>query len=51
LKRSGFDERLPRLVACGGRNAAFNDFKIDHVSKGASDYVALLIDSEQPVKD
>jgi len=51
LKRSGFDGRLPRLVACGGRNAAFNDFKIDHVSKGASDYVALLIDSEEPVND
>jgi hypothetical protein len=51
LERSGFAGRLPRLFACGGRKAAFDDFKTDHLSKGASDYVALLIDSEEPVKD
>jgi hypothetical protein len=51
LERSGFTVRMPRLVACGGRNAAFEDFKTDHGAKGTSDYMALLIDSEEPVKD
>ena len=47
----GFQGRLPRLVASGGRASAFDDFKRAHKNKRAEDYVALLIDSEDPVGD
>jgi len=51
LEHAGFKGRLPRLTACGGRDAAFGDFQTGHATKGNSDYVALLIDSEEPLDD
>jgi hypothetical protein len=48
FERCGFQGRMPRLVACGGRGAAFDDFKIAHGKKSGSDLVAMLIDSEDP---
>jgi hypothetical protein len=50
LERSGFVGRLPRIVACGSRNATFDDFKTAH-TQGNRIYVALLVDSEDPVSD
>jgi len=50
LERCGFSGRLPRLVACGGRPAAYSDFKTAHESNKA-EYVAMLIDSEKPVSN
>ena len=49
LKKCGFRGRLPRLVACGGRTQAYDDFTIAHAQNALPDYVALLIDSEDPV--
>lgn len=49
LENCGFAGRMPRLVACGSRNEAYNDFKTGHRDKGSSEYVAMLIDSEEPV--
>ena len=51
LENCGFTGYMPRLVACGGRDSAFDDFKIAHANKSNSDYVAMLIDSEDPLKD
>jgi len=51
LGKAGFAKRMPRLSACGGRNSAFDDFKTAHASPKTGDYVALLVDSEDPVKD
>ncbi len=51
LEKCGFTGRMPRLVACGGRDSAFDHFKIAHSNKRNSDYVAMLIDSEDPLKD
>ena len=51
LENSGFTGRLPRLTACGGRAAAFNDFQTGHATKSETDYVAMLIDSEEPLAD
>ena len=51
LENCGFKGRLPRLTACGGRNATFEDFQTGHATKGDSDYVAMLIDSEEPLDD
>lgn len=46
LEKSGFKGRMPRLVACGGRGATFDDFKTGHSQKRKDDFVAMLIDSE-----
>ncbi|MGE5192096.1 MAG: DUF4276 family protein [Deltaproteobacteria bacterium] len=51
LERCGFAGRMPRLVACGGRQATFDDFSTAHANAGAEDYVAMLLDSEEPVAD
>jgi Domain of unknown function (DUF4276) len=51
LEQCGFQGRMPRLSACGGRASAFDDFKTAHANKGAGDYVALWIDSEEPLAD
>jgi hypothetical protein len=42
---------MPQLIACGGRNAAFKDFSTAHFSAAKTDYVAMIVDSEYPVKD
>ncbi len=41
--------RLPRVVACGSRNAAFDQFKTRISRKAIGDVVLLLVDSEGPV--
>lgn len=51
LEKSGFKGRMPRLSACGGRGAAFDDLKIACADKKAEDFIALLVDSEDPVVD
>lgn len=53
IGRLGFaaGKKMPRLSACGGRNAAFDDFKTAHGSSKEGDYIAMLIDSEDPVAD
>lgn len=48
LERCGLS-RMPRLIACGGRNAAFDDFS--HANARSSDYIALWVDSEDPMAD
>jgi hypothetical protein len=50
LENCGFHGRMPRLVACGARGAAFDDFPRGHAASQA-DYVALWIDSEDPIQD
>ena len=51
LERCGYAGRMPRLVACGGRGAAFDAFKTALVRARKGDFVALWIDSEDPVAD
>lgn len=51
LEKCDFRGRMPRLVACGGRGNAFDDFKTAHRNKAPGDYVAMLIDSEDPLAD
>ena len=50
LERMGFARRKPRLVACGGRDATFDDFVFAHTS-GKGQFVALWIDSEDALSD
>ncbi|MCL4203430.1 MAG: DUF4276 family protein [Pirellulaceae bacterium] len=49
LDRMGFKGRMPRLKACGGRNAVYEDFCRAH--QGNAGYVAMWIDSEEPMAD
>lgn len=51
LERAGFSGRMPRMIACGGRGSAFEDFKIANDAAHSREYVAILIDSEDPVAD
>ena len=41
-------ERLPRVVACGSRRHAYDDFRAT-IGRPSVDFVALLVDSEGPV--
>ena len=43
-------KRKPSLHPCGGRGRAYKDFRTAH-NQGRATFVALLIDSEDPVKD
>jgi hypothetical protein len=54
LENCGFaisKKQMPRLVACGGRGAAFDRFKIAQRTKTAGDFVGLWIDSEEPLSN
>ena len=51
LESCGFHGRMLRLVACGGRGATFDDFVTAHKTSSAGAYVAMLVDSEEPVAD
>lgn len=51
LEKAGFSGRLPRLTACGGRNSTFDDFRTAFAKQKEGDYIAMLIDSEDPLAD
>jgi len=48
LKKCEFPGDI-RLKARGGRDAVFDSFKTAHDAKAPGDYVAMLVDSEEPV--
>ena len=48
LDRMGFKGRKPKLVACGGRGAVYERFCTAQRA-GTCDYVAMWIDSEEPI--
>jgi len=50
LDRMRFAGRQPKLVASGGRDAVFSDFRIAHKAAKA-DFIAMWIDSEEPISD
>jgi hypothetical protein len=49
IRKLGFVERMPRIVACGGREKAYDDFKNSITSARNDEYPMLLVDSEDPV--
>lgn len=51
LQKAGFRDRMPQLVACGSRSDAFEGFRIAHASSGTGRFVAMLVDSEDPMID
>lgn len=49
LESCGFVDRMPRIVACGGRAATFDNLKTELSQNREFEFVAMLIDSEQPL--
>ena len=47
LEKAGLAGRMPRIVACGGRDNAYDSFKTGHASKVAK--AMLLVDAEEAV--
>jgi hypothetical protein len=45
----GFEGRMPRLVASGGRGAAYGDFRAALQAAGGDGWIGLWIDSEDPM--
>lgn len=48
LEKAGFVDCLPRLVARGSRNEVFDAFKTAHAQATDDQFIAMLIDSEDP---
>ena len=43
--------RMPKVVACGGRDAAFDKFRTALEARKADEFIVLLVDSEGPLAD
>jgi hypothetical protein len=49
IKNLGFDERMPKIVAGGGRNKTYDMFKNSIASARDNEFPILLVDSEDPI--
>jgi hypothetical protein len=49
FQKAGLEGRMPRIVACGARNRAYDNFRAAHENAGDEDLSILLVDSEAPV--
>lgn len=49
LERAGLAGRMPRIVACGGRRAAYEQFVHALANRDPGEALYLLVDSEGPV--
>jgi hypothetical protein len=50
-RKAGLGGRMPRIVACGGRQRAYEIFSAAYEAAGPDDFPILLIDSEAPVTE
>lgn len=49
FERAGFEGRMPAVVACGGRQSAYDRFRTATSLGSGEAYPMLLVDSEDPV--
>jgi hypothetical protein len=49
LEKAGMSGQMPRIVSCGGRREAYDDFCTALRSSGSNDSLFLLVDSEAAV--
>jgi Domain of unknown function (DUF4276) len=49
--RFGTQKRKPRTIPCGSRKNAFDRFKAAYKKNTSRDFIALLIDSEEPLEN
>lgn len=47
FEKAGLEGRMPKMVACGGRRRAFENFR---TSIGQRERSILLVDSESPIQ-
>ena len=50
LRSLGFEGRMPKIIACGGRRETFEDF-VNACNQSTEAFIALLVDSEDPMTD
>lgn len=50
FESAGLKGKMPRIIACGSRNNAYNKFCSEIASAKESDFSILLVDSEAPVE-
>ncbi len=48
FQKSGLGGRMPRVVACGGRRRAYDNFRTSHENR-QNELPILLVDSESPI--
>lgn len=51
FEKANLAGRMPRVIACGGRDAAFDKFCTAFGARKAEEFIVLLVDSENPVAD
>jgi hypothetical protein len=51
IEKAGFRGRMPRIIAGGGRESAYDRFKTAAAVSAQTAYPMLLVDSEDPVPD
>ena len=51
FERANLAGRMPRVIACGGRDSAFDKFRTAIEARKAGEFIVLLVDSENPVAD
>ena len=51
FEKANLAGRMPQIIACGGRETAFDKFRIALGSRKAEEFVVLLVDSEDPVAE
>ena len=51
FEKANLAGRMPRVIACGGRDAAFDKFRTAFGARKAEEFIVLLVDSENPVAD
>lgn len=51
FEKAGLAGRMPRIIACGGRRSAYDDFCTALRIAKPDELIFLLVDSEGPVKD
>lgn len=49
--KTSLKQRMPKIIACGGRRQAYDKFCAALASSGEGEFVALLVDSEAPVTE
>lgn len=49
LRKTGLEGRMPKIIACGSRQATLDKFRSAFAAAVDVDFVVLLVDSESPV--
>lgn len=49
FEKAGLKGRMPKIIACGSRQHAYDDFCIALKNAAQGDIIVLLVDSEEPI--